>query len=240
MEELDLKELFSIFWNKRLEILLITLVLIGVGIVYSYFFVTPVYKASTTLVLAQSSATVDQTGESGITQTDVTLNSKLVSTYSEVMKSNAVLRQVVSNLSVPEITESRIKSNISVEAIKNTEIIKITVKNEDPNKAALIANEMAKVFSEKVVEIYNISNIYVLDRAEQNEVPSNINHTKDIVIFAFIGIVISIGYVLILNMLDTTIKTEQDVESSTGLLVLSSIPNYDAELNKGKRRGGKR
>jgi capsular polysaccharide biosynthesis protein len=65
-----------------------------------------------------------------------------------------------------------------------------------------------------------------------------INHTKDLVIFAFIGIVISVGFVLVLNMLDTTIKTEQDVENSTGLLVLSSIPNYEVE-NK-RKKGGRR
>ena len=75
----------------------------------------------------------------------------------------------------------------------------------------------------------NISNVYLLDRAEANAVPSNINHMKDVVIFAFIGLVIAAVYVLIANMLDNTIKTEQDVEATTELLVLSSIPNYDVE-----------
>ena len=79
MEELDLKELFTIFWSKKLEIALITLIFIVVGVIYSYFFVVPKYKSSTTLVLAQSSSTVDNKGDSAITQTDVTLNSKLVS-----------------------------------------------------------------------------------------------------------------------------------------------------------------
>jgi len=154
------------------------------------------------------------------------------------MKSKAVLSQVVDSLDIEGLTEESIRKNISVQAVKDTEVIEITVKNLDPNNAAQIANKIAEVFSEKVVEIYNISNIYVLDRAEPNEVPSNINHMKDIVIFAFIGIVISVGFVLVLNMLDTTIKTEQDVESSTGLLVLSSIPNYEVEnkIKKGGRR----
>ena len=96
MEELDLKELFLIFWNRRLEILLITIIALIVGILYSYFYLTPVYKASTTLILAQSSKTVDKTGDSSITQTDLTLNSKLVSTYSEIMKRKSVLSKVIS------------------------------------------------------------------------------------------------------------------------------------------------
>lgn len=238
MEELDLKELFMIFWNRKLEIILITLIMIAIGVIYSYFFIVPKYSATTTLVLAQSSSTVDKNGEAAITQADLTINSKLVSTYSELVKSKAVLSEVVESLGVEGLKEDNIRNNITVQSRKDTEIIEITVKNLDPNLAAQISNKIAEIFSEKVVEIYSISNIYILDRAEPNENPCNINHVKDIVIFAFIGIVISAVFVLVANMLDTTIKTEQDIENSTGLLVLSSIPNYEVETKR--KRGGRR
>lgn len=237
MEELDLKELFMIFWNRKLEIILITLVMIAIGVIYSYFFIVPQYSATTTLVLVQQSS-VDQNREGSITQADLTINSKLVSTYSELVKSKAVLREVVESLGVEGLKEDSIRNNITVQSRKDTEIIEITVKNLDPNLAAQISNKIAEIFSEKVVEIYSISNIYILDRAEPNENPCNINHVKDIVIFAFIGIVISAVFVLVANMLDTTIKTEQDIENSTGLLVLSSIPNYEVETKR--KRGGRR
>ena len=237
MEELDLKELFLIFWNKKFEIILITLIAMLIGVVYSYFYVVPVYKSSTKLVLAQSTTQQTEVNADGaITQADVTLNSKLVSTYSEIIKSKSVLREVVNSLNIKGVTEGSVKGSTSVQAIKDTEVIQITVQNLDPNIAAQIANKIAEVFSEKVVEIYNISNVYILDRAEPSSSPSNINHSKDIIIFAFIGLVISVGFVLVLNMLDTTIKTEQDVETATGLLVLSSIPNYDVEQKKKERR----
>jgi wzd len=233
MEELDLKELFFMFWNKKLEIILITLMFVAVGIGYSYFFVKPEYTSTTSLVLAQSSSS-GQTGDGAISATDLTMNSKLVSTYSELIKRKAILGQVCENLNIPESNIQELRGKIKVNSAKNTEIIEISVTNKDPNKAAAIANEIAKVFGEKIVEIYNISNVYLLDRAEANAVPSNINHMKDVVIFAFIGLVIAAVYVLIANMLDNTIKTEQDVEATTELLVLSSIPNYDVEI-KSKR-----
>ena len=236
MEELDLKELFLIFWNKKVQIIFITLIAMLVGVLYSYFYITPTYKSSTTLVLAQSSSPNETSAE--ITQTDVTLNSKLVSTYSELVKSKAILRQVVESIGNENLNEIDLKKNISVQAVKDTEVIEITVKDTDPNLAAQIANKIAEVFSEKVVEIYNISNVYILDKAEASDIPSNINHVKDIIIFAFIGIVLAIAIVLVVNMLDTTIKTEQDVENTTGLLVLSSIPNYDIEQKR--RKGGRR
>lgn len=240
MEELDLKELFLLFWNKRLEIVLITVVLMIVGVIYSYFLVTPLYKSSATIVLAQSSSSAEN---EKITQTELNLNSNLVSTYSELIKSKTVLRQVVQNLGIQDLTEEDIKKNVSVSSVKDTELIEITVKNQDPNTAALIANEIANVFSDKIVEIYNINNIYPLDRAEADEEPCNVSHIKDIVIFAFIGLVIAFAYVLILNMLDTTVKAEEDIEKGIGLMVLSTIPDYDVELddkaNK-RKKGGKR
>ena len=185
------------------------------------------------MVLAQRSSS-GQTGDGAISATDLTMNSKLVSTYSELIKRKAILGQVCENLNIPDSNIQELRGKIKVNSAKNTEIIEISVTNKDPNKAAAIANEIAKVFGEKIVEIYNISNVYLLDRAEANAVPSNINHMKDVVIFAFIGLVIAAVYVLIANMLDNTIKTEQDVEATTELLVLSSIPNYDVEI-KSKR-----
>ena len=238
MEELDLKELFSMFWHKKSEIVFITLIFMVIGIGYSYFFITPVYTAKTDLVLVQSSSTVSQTGDSAITSTDLTMNSKLVSTYSELIKRNAVFGQVATNLNISDEESEIIKENISVNSAKDTEIIEIKVTNEDPNKAADVANEIAKVFSEKIVEIYNISNIYLLDRAQALEKPSNINHMKDVVVFTFIGIVIAVVYVLVVNMLDNTIKNEEDIEKVTGLVVLTAIPDYETEIRN--VRGGKK
>ena len=232
MEELDLKELFNIFWERKLEIVVILLISIVIGAVYSYFIVEPTNTSYTTLLLTQ----VNSEDSESITQTDLTLNSKLVSTYSELIKSNAVLREVMDSLNIHNLDEENLKNSIKVSAVTDTEMIKITVTNTNPNNAEIIANKIAEVFSDKIADIYKINNVYVVDKAETSEVPSNINHTKDIVIFMFIGIVIACGYVLLVNMLDNTVKTEADIEKITGLKVLASIPNYDTEAKGGKRK----
>ena len=200
---------------------------------YSYFMVEPDYKATTKLVLTQSS---ENSKDGSITQADVTLNSKLVSTYGEIIKTDNVLKTVVNNINNPDITIKDIKENVTVKSVKETELLEITVKNANPNYAAQIANEIAKVFCERVVEIYSISNTYVLDRAEPDATPYNINHIKDIAVFAFIGVIVAVVYILIANMLDNTIKTEQDIEKIGGLLVLSTIPDYSLENKRGGRR----
>lgn len=240
MEEIDLKELFQMFWNKKIHILLITLIFIVIGTIYTIGFVTPMYTSSTTLVLAASDKPTDANKlTSTITTTDVTLNSKLVETYRVILQTNDVLREVISNLRI-NISEEEIKNNITVSAVENTEVIEISVKNENASNAAKIANEIAKVFSKKVGEIYNINNVYILDEAEVSTNPSNINHMKDIVIFAFIGIVISAMYVLIANMLDTTVKTQEDIEKTIKIPVLANIPIYNMEMENLRKKGGRR
>ena len=134
--------------------------------------------------------------------------------------------------------KEELKKQVSVTQEEDTEIIKISVENENPTIAANIANEVARVFSDKVKEIYNINNIQIIDESEINPEPSNIHHTKDILIFMFIGIVISIGYVLLANMLDTTIKTAEEVEKQFKVPVLATIPLYNFEPIKTK--GGKK
>lgn len=222
MEEMDLKELFNMFWSKKIQIILIILIFGIIGFIYTIEFITPMYDASTTLVLV-SSADETLTTNTMITATDVSLNSKLVATYSELIKSKNVLREVISNLNI-DLEEEILKNYITVSAVEDTELIEITVRNEEPSNAAVIANEIAEVFTDKVKEIYNINNVQIVDKAEISSEPANINHAKDVIMFASIGLVIAIIYVIVANMLDTTIKTAEDVETAYNIPVLVSIP----------------
>ena len=112
----------------------------------------------------------------------------------------------------------------------------IAVTDEDPAVAAKVANEIAKGFITQVEEIYNLNNVHIVDEAEIASRPSNIHHIRMIIIFAAIGIVVSIIYVLLVNMLDTTVKSAEDVEEMLGLPVLASIPIYDAERTDERRK----
>ena len=244
MEELDIKELFEIFWHKKAQIILLILIFMVSGLIYSVGFVTPMYTSSTTLVLVGTESANDaetQQTES-ITPTDITINSKLVSTYRELVKSKSILGQVISNLGI-QIDEEELRKHIEVTAVEDTELIEISVSDENPTYAAKIANEIANVFREKIAgEIYKINNVYIVDQAEVASEPSNVNHVKNVVIFAFIGAIVAVMYVLIANMLDTTIKTQEDIEKIIKIPVLASIPMYDMEMEKLKKkgRGGKR
>ena len=225
MEELDIKELFNLFISKIFQIVAIIVIASIIGIIYTYGFTTPKYSSYTTLLLTGADASGTE-GKNSITTTDVTLNSKLVPTYSKLVKSKKVLRKVISNLNI-DIEEAELSKAVTVALDDDTELIKITVTNENAVDAAKIANEIAKVFSSIIPEYYYINNINIVDEAEVSDSPSNINHIKDIAIFAFAGGVLAVMYVLLANMLDTTIKTPEDIEKGFGLPVLVSIPHIE-------------
>ena len=223
MEELDLKELFDMFWNKKIKIILIVAIFAVIGVIYSIGFVVPEYTAFTKLVLAGQSSDATGNTTEAITTTDLTINSKLVGTYSELVTSNDVVRQVITNTGIG-ISENALKNSIEVSSVEDTDVIRISVTNENPTYATKLANETAKAFMEKVAEIYNINNVHVVDEAEEPQSPSNVNHLKDVVIFTFIGVVVAVGYVLIANMLDNTIKTREEVEKLYRVPVIAEIP----------------
>ena len=234
MEEINLESLIESIWSRKIWIIIIVCISLIIGWYYSYFMITPEYQSFTTLLLAQNTTNSD--GTSGqITQTDITLNQKLISTYSALIKTKDVLGQVIQNLGI-DITQEELKNNISVSAVSGTELIKITVKDENPENAAKIADEIANVFKERIAkDIYNINNIHIVEKAEVSNTPSNINHKKDLVFALGVGLVIVAIYIFIATLLDNTIKSIEEAERDTGIMVLGTIPKAVIEEKGGKR-----
>ena len=237
MEELDLKELFKMFWNRKIQILIIVILFLIIGIIYSTCFVTPKYTSTTKLILVSSNNNSKENDTSEMA-TELNVNSKLVATYSELVKGKNVLREVIYNLDI-DIDEETLRKNVKVSSVKNTELIQITVTNENKYYATKIANEIAEVFMEEIKDIYNIENVKVVEQAETSDKPSNINYKRDIILFVIAGLAIAVFYVLIENMLDTTVKSVEEIENTYQVPVLASIPIYEQEIQKTKKGGKK-
>lgn len=225
VEEIDIKEIIYYIFKKKVWVILCCILGLIAGVVYTKFFVTPMYSSYSTVVLSKptDTSTISTTSE-GITQNDITLNSKLVATYSEIMKSRAVASEVKEKLEL-DISEEALMSNISVTAKDDTEMLKIQVSNEDPVVAANVANSLSEVFSSKVKEIYNIENVTVIDTAIPSSSPYNVSYAKNAAIFGMVGLVLSCGVLFVIFYFDTTIKSKSEVEDLLGLEVLAVIPD---------------
>lgn len=221
MEEINLMEFFDYYLARVVYVLATVLAFVLLGSIYSFVIKKPLYQSSTTVVLARSN---DDTQK--YTQSDVLLNQNLVPTYSNIIKSRSVLRQVINNEKL-DYTADELSNLITVSSVENTEIIKVTVKNQDRELAKKIANGIVPVFTNKVQGFYNIDNVSVLDTAELASRPCNINYPKDLVIFIMLGFVLSSCVIFVIYYFDTTIKNTSDIEDKLKLTVLGTVPNVN-------------
>lgn len=221
MEEVNIKEFFKYVRKYVLVIALVAITFCSFVLIYSVYIKKDMYESNTTLVLTKSTSTVDQASGT-ITQNDILLNQKLVSTYSELIKSKLVLNQVIEKLDL-DYKVNELAKLISVDSIENTEILKITVKNEDPKLAKDIANETAKIFSKEIVDIYNINNISIIDKAVLSKNISNNTTIRDSIIALFGGIFISLIILFIKYYFDDTIKFDDDLEEKINMPILGKI-----------------
>lgn len=191
----------------------------------------PKYESKVTLLLIQSGTTVN--AEESITQTDLNLNNNLIGTYRTIIKSKTVLEKVIKNLDL-NMTEDELYKSINVNDVANTQTLEILVQSENPKQAKIIADEVAKVFSDTINQIYKIDNVKIIDEAYEEDYPCNINHVKNMSLFLVIGMTISVCTVLLVYLTDTTIKEESDVEEFVELPVVISLPVSKTKDKKNK------
>lgn len=226
-EYIDMKKILNIILSKKIFIALIILLSLVMSYFYSYYYKKPQYNSSVTVLLTGDEAQ----GEKQVTQTDLNLNSGLISTYGSIAKSANVLSKVIENLGL-DISVQNLQKNLTVAEIKNTQFLKITVENSNPETAMKIANEISTVFVEQIKTIYNIQNINIIDTAEISNTPCNINHIKDMAIALMAGIFASGVLILILYILDDTIKSEKDIPVNLKLETIGTIPNTNKTNNE--------
>ena len=219
MEEINLKDFWDYYKGYIIIVLLITLFGIISIFLYDMLIKKSVYTTHTTIVLVKDSN--DKESDS-ISQSDVALNQKLVSTYREIIKSRLVLNQVISKLNIDETIES-LSKKISVQAVSDTEILKISVTDRDASKAANIANSIAEVFNSEITKIYKISNVSVIDKAIVPTSPSNNKLIRDIILMGMLCFVGASAVIFVIFYFDDTVRSVDDIDGKMGAPVISKI-----------------
>ena len=218
MEEINLREFYQYYKKFILGVVVVCLLFVAIALVYNIVVKTPLYSSSTTIILVKDENDSSQT----ISQNDIMLNQKLVSSYSRIVKSRLVLEQVIKNLNLDYDFEA-LYDEVSVTSVNDTEIMEITVTDADAEQSVLIANEIAKVFDTEVKQIYKISNVSVIDSAVMPTKPSNDHILRDIVLAVFIGFALSSGLIFIVFYFDDTVRDIDTIEKEIGLPVIAKV-----------------
>jgi capsular polysaccharide biosynthesis protein len=228
-QEIDLIQLWEALKKRWLLVVVIPLIAALTSGIISFYIISPVYQASTTIIVGKkaSDSTVQQAGQ--LLDNNVLLaNQQLAKTYGEIAKSRTVEENVIDALDLP-LTAQQLDEKITVNPVKNTEILEIADQDTDPSLAADIANTMVQKFSDSVIEIKKVDSVSIVDKAVAPIDPVKPKKAQNVLIAFGVGLMVSIGLAFLLEFLDKTIKSTKDVEDILGLPVLGVIPHYDID-----------
>ncbi|WHX40394.1 Wzz/FepE/Etk N-terminal domain-containing protein [Mesobacillus sp. AQ2] len=230
-ETISLKDLFETLKKRLLLILAITLTAVMVSGIVSFFFLTPIYQASTQILVNKSNS--DQVNYN---PAELQTSLQLINTYMVIIKSPAILDKVIDEMDL-DITSAQLSEKITVGSEKDSQVMNISVQDEDANRAAALANKIAEVFKEE--NIMKVDNISILANAQVTDGQSPIKPQPvlNIAIALVVGLMAGIGLAFLLEYLDNTVKNEQDVEKNLELPILGVISVIeDAKMEEMKRR----
>lgn len=214
-QELNLSDIFIILRKRIILLIVLPLIAVLISGVVSFYILAPVYEASTSLLLGRTGSQIEYS--------DVMLNRQLVKTYSEVARSRSVLSSTISALRL-DMTVGQLQGRVTVSSVRDTEIIAISVRHDDPVMAQRIADQVAASFSEKVIGFSNIENILIVDAAQVPDSPVSPNKMLNIAIAGVLGVMLAVGAAFVLEFLDNTYKKPEELEQALGLSVLVMVP----------------
>ena len=215
-DTIDLLELFMgllAHWTLIAATAVVGAVLMAL---YTFFLVTPMYKATATIYVVSRNDSV-------LNFSDLQVGSELTSDYIKVFEMWEVHEKVISNLNL-NYTYTNMASMLSVTNTSDTRMLDITVTNPDPEEAAAIANEYADVGAKYISEKMKTDEPTLMSSARVPENPFSPNKAKNILLGFVVGFVLACGVVVVRILLDDTYKTAEDIRKYAGLVVLASVP----------------
>ncbi|WP_127579963.1 YveK family protein [Paenibacillus koleovorans] len=243
--ELDLKDYFKIIMKRLWLLIAIVVVACTTTGVVSFFFMTPIYEASTKLIVNKSS---ERVGIEQLTLNDVNLNIRIIDTYKEVIKSPYIMEIVAKEYPQFSLTAEQLIGKVRVNSVNNTQVMTLIVQDPSHSKAVEIVNAVSKVFQREIPNVMNVDNVSLLSEAKILNEPAPVKPDPfmNLAISLVVALMAGIGVIFLLEYLDDTIKTEADVLKYLELPVLTMVvkmkpedihSSQDSKLTRGRKAG---
>ena len=211
-EVIDLSELLRLLWSHVLQIVAVGLVAAVISFLVCTFALTPRYQASVNMIVN--------------TRQDNTMtvsNENMIDTYAVIIKSNLVLNDVIQRMGL-DMTYSQLADNITVGSVNSTQIMAITVTNENPGLAGKIAQTIAEVAPDVIVEKVEAGSCKAVSDVEIGTTPVYPQTKKTMLLCALAGMVAACALLVVSHLLHNYIVDDEDVQKKLDLPVLGFIP----------------
>lgn len=203
--EINLRGLLDVLKSGIWIIIAVMILATLAGIFYSKSKV-PIYETSTRIII----------------DTD----KEYMKTLMVMIKDPLVMEGVKGELGLSRSPEA-IDSQVEIEQIDDSQVIKIIVTDRDPALAATIADVTAETFKDEVAGLLNFDRVQLLSTAKENNYPINDHQSRIVLMALILGLIAGCGIVFLRDSLDETVSHEREVEALLGVPTLGSVPNMN-------------
>lgn len=231
IQEEDTIDLGRLFFAVRKKIWLILVVglLAACGAAgYTEFFVTPTYTSTSTMLVLTKETTLASLA-------DLQLGSQLTKDYTVLINSRPVLEQVIENLSL-DIDYKSLRESIAIDNPVDTRILTLSVVQSDPEMAKAVVDELAKVSSAYIGDKMEVTPPKIVEEGEFPVYKTSPNMRKNVMLGFLVGAVLIAGIVIALELLDDTVKNEDDIERYLEIPTLAVVPDVSADKKNRKKK----
>ncbi|MEG0523170.1 MAG: Wzz/FepE/Etk N-terminal domain-containing protein [Erysipelotrichaceae bacterium] len=220
--ELDLSQLYKLF-KKNIRLIVITAIIGAIiALVVTIFFIDKKYASETRIYLTP------KVSDQGIVDnTTISSNNLLVNSYVSIMQGKNILTKVADDLNLSSVAE--VSNSLTVTNEKDTQIISVVAKTDNPTKSKQIAETTVEIFFTEMKDKLQISNMTIVDAAELNAIEVSPSKKKNLLVGTVAGGFLAASYVVIKFLLDKRLRNRSEVENFLEIPVLVEVPFFDKD-----------
>lgn len=219
---IDLGQLLLSFLKRIWCIVLAAVVFGAGGFLYTKFAVTPVYSAGAMMIVNS-----EEDNSKYVSYENIRTSRELANTYSVIILSRSVLQTVIDDLDL-DISYAQLKSNTTVSAVDETQVLSISVNDTDRDTAIAIVDKILEVSPEIIVGSIGGGSVKTVEKTYSSTYPVSPSVPKNTILATLIGVVLACGVLTVMFFLDNTYKSEIDISKDLGYPVLSVIPTIES------------
>lgn len=222
-ETIDLLELFGMLWQHIFQILICTVVGAAIAFGVTKFLMVPQYQSSAMMIV-----NTRQDVNANVTSDQINSATKLVETYSIIVKSDTVLSRVIHELGL-NLNYGELKEKVTVSSVNSTQVMQISVQDADPAAAQIICQKITQVCPDLIKDAVEAGSVKLISEASTPLRPVSPSTMKNTAIGAMAGLVACVGVLVIRMLLNNKINSDADVQKYLDLPVLGVIPAYEGD-----------
>jgi capsular polysaccharide biosynthesis protein len=164
---------------------------------------------------------------------EISRNQKLVSSYTEIARSNSIMKNVIRKLDL-DMEPEQVAKLVKVTPIDDTEFIKISYKDENPQRSAMLVNEVANQFITKIKKVMTFENLKIIEKAEVAEKSLPKKRALILAVSIVLGGMLGVFTAFMIEFLHSKLRKPEDMEKIMGCSVLANIPDFNIQ-DKGEK-----